>query len=324
MDSPRVVVAAPMYGEAEHLEIALATLLSQTFEDFRLLLVDDGSPDQAVEVAHAVAAADRRVELHVNPRRLGMRGNTNQAWALSRQRWPRAELWALASDHDVWEPRWLESLVQALDARPQAVLAYPRTRRIDAAGRPVSGSWAFSTEGEADPRLRLRHSLRAMVSGDMIYGLFRARALDRVGFYQPVLAPDRLLLSELALQGEFVQVPELLWHRRFGASGSLARQRQAFWPEGAPRRTYVPWWLVHTVRFARRHGLRAASFDYLPAGAYFQVRARALRATQVALGPPARTVLTHPGSGAWARRHLLPAVRETRQVLERLAAEADK
>jgi glycosyltransferase involved in cell wall biosynthesis len=48
MSSPRVVLAAPLYGNAEHLEIALASLLGQTFEDFRLLLVDDCSPDRTV------------------------------------------------------------------------------------------------------------------------------------------------------------------------------------------------------------------------------------------------------------------------------------
>lgn len=323
MESPRVVLAAPLYNKAGHLEIALASLLNQTFRDFSLLLVDDCSTDSTIEVAQTAAATDPRVEVQVNPRRLGMRRNTNQAWALSRRRWPGAELWALASDHDVWEPRWLEVLVGALDARPHAVLAYPQSQRIDAWGRPISGSWMFSTEGVMDPRRRLRCALRSMVSGDMIYGLFRAAALDRVGFYQPVLAPDRLLLSELTLQGEFVQVPELLWQRRFGAPGSLARQRRAFWPEGAPLRTYLPWWLVHAARFARRHGPRAALADYLAAAACFQVRAKAQRSTQLLAGPPVRALLRHPRAGAWARRRLLPAVRETRQVLERLTAEAD-
>ena len=112
----------------------------------------------------------------VNERRLGMLGNTRRAWALAREAWPEAEFVALASDHDVWDPEWLGSLLAALDARPQAVLAYPLSQRVDADGRPVPGvrTWRCDTGGETDPYRRLRRVYRCMVAGDMIYGLVRA------------------------------------------------------------------------------------------------------------------------------------------------------
>jgi hypothetical protein len=323
MMTPRVVIAAPLYRGAAHVREALGSLLAQTFADFRLVLVDDASPDDTVAVARATAAGDPRVELHVNATRLGMLRNTNRAWALSRERFPEAEFWALGSDHDVWHPRWLERLVAALDARPRAVLAYPLTRRVDAAGRLLRASWRFDTEGLGDPRARLRRGLYRMVSGDMIYGLFRARALDRTGFYAPVLAPDRLLLSELALEGEFVQVPETLWDRRFVGLASLERQRRAFWPEGAPLRTRMPWWIGHSGAFARRHGARAALADYVGPSVAFQVRRRVLNTASAVAAPAVKGALARPAVRAAVTQRALPALRETRMVLERMSDEAD-
>jgi hypothetical protein len=262
--------------------------------------------------------------LHENPRRLGMLANTNRAFRLSRAAFPDAPYWALASDHDVWAPAWLERLVAALDERPQAVLAYPLNCRIDGDGAVLAGPWRFETAGVDDPAARVRRALRGMVSGDMIYGLFRAAALDRTGFYRPVLAPDRLLLGELARAGEFVQVPELLWARRYAGLAGLDRQRRAFWPDGdVPLRARVPWWLVHAGAAGRREGAGAALRDWLPALVRFRVRSRAVRTRDALVGPPVRAALRAPAVRRAAGGRVLPAVRETRATLERLLAEAE-
>lgn len=321
---PRVVMGIPVYGQAEQLRIALGSLLAQTCGDFALVLVDDRSPDDSVAVARELAAGDPRVTIEVNERRLGMLANTNRAWQRSRTLYPGAEYWALGSDHDVWDPRWMERLVAALDAAPRAVLAYPLTERVDADGHVVRGSFTFDTAGMSDPHARLHKALRAMVSGDMIYGLFRAAALDRLGFYRSVLAPDRLLLSELALAGEFVQVPERLWRRRYVGIATLRRQRRAFWPDGGtPPRAYLPWWIVHTGSFARRHGVRSAAVHYAPASALFQLRSRALRASSALVAPAVRRTLREERVRHAVREIGLPALQETREVLARLVQEAE-
>jgi glycosyltransferase involved in cell wall biosynthesis len=252
---PRVVIAAPLFNKAVYLESAVASLLAQTYRDFALLLIDDRSDDATGEIARRFAAADARVEYHLNPRRLGMLGNTNRAFALARERHPGAEFWALGSDHDLWAPRWLESLVGLLDAHPEAVLAYPQSVRIDEHGMPYDRGgkppWRSQTLGLDDARARLGEAYRGMVAGDMIYGLFRARALDELGrLYRPVLVPDRLLLSELALRGAAVQAPEVLWRRRFRGLATLERQRTAFFLDAVPPYARLPWWAQHTGALA--------------------------------------------------------------------------
>ena len=61
--------------------------------------------------------------------------------------------------------------------------------------------------------------------------------------------PDRLLFAELSLYGRFVQIPRVLWFRRwYGREFSLERQRASFFPgRRRPFYTYCPWWISHAA-----------------------------------------------------------------------------
>jgi len=256
--SPRVVIGAPLYGRATYLQEAADSILAQTYRDLALLLIDDRSDDDTLALAQQLAEQDARVHLFVNDERLGMLGNTNKALALARERFPQAEFWALGSDHDVWHPRWLEALVALLERHPEAVAAYPQTQRIDEHGRPYDRQppWRSDTMAIGPRRRRMHQAFSGMAAGDMVYSLFRMRALPDA-FYRPVLVPDRLLLTELSLRGPFVQAPEVLWKRRFRGLAELDRQRSAFFLDAPPPRyTRLPWWLQHAGALAWAHAVR--------------------------------------------------------------------
>jgi len=260
MRSPRVVIAAPLFNKARYLGEAVESLLAQTYEDFALLLLDDASDDDTATVARAYAERDPRVEVHRNPERLGMLENTRRSLALARERFPAAEYWALGSDHDRWRPDFLQRLVAALNAQPDAVLAHGGVLPIDEHGRPYPDEdkprTLLDTRGVASARARLAAAFGGMAAGSMVYGLFRARVLDEVGHYRGVLVPDRLLLAEVALRGPIVAVPEVLWERRFRGLATRERQRAAFWPEGAPAHTALPWWVQHAGALLAAYVLR--------------------------------------------------------------------
>ena len=97
-----------------------------------------------------------------------------------------------------------------------------------------------------------------MSAGNMIYALGRADAIRRAGIFRHVLVPDRLLLMELSLEGQFHQVSEMLWFRRwYGPIFSLGRQRRAFFPDGRPLYAYLPWWIGHAASLTWTLGVRA-------------------------------------------------------------------
>jgi len=228
------------------------------------------------------------------------------------------------------------------------VLAYPLTRRIDEHGRPYANAkppWRFDSRGCADPRARMRLGFRRMAAGDMIYGLFRVSALAAVGTYRPVLVPDRLLLSELALHGTFAQAGEVLWERRFRGLAELDRQRRAFFLDGAPRYTHLPWWLQHVGAFGWAYAVRGQgaglgigraagarlALDYLDVSLRHRLwrrarrlRTRAVNARNALLAPPVRAALAVPAVRGVVRRRVVPGLGAAEETLERLVAEAER
>ena len=282
--SPGTVFGLPTRNGERHLAEAIESLLAQTRGDLAVVVVDNCSGDGTGEIARGYAERDSRVVYAPNAHPLGLVDNWRRAFGLAGERYPAAPFFAWASDHDVWEPGWLELLAGELEAHPGAVLAYPVCVRIDESGTELnSRQHRFDTAGERHAGRRLRRSIRAMPAGDMIYGLVRRDALVRSGPFPPVLLPDRLLLARLSLEGEFRQVPVPLWRRRYreGLTFSAGRQRGAFLGR-PPAHAYLPWWIGHTLVFARslsaREGRSRLAAAYLLESLRVELRRRRERA----------------------------------------------
>lgn len=243
---PLVGIGATLYNRAPYLRDALDSLLGQTCTDFRLVLVDDASTDETEAIARAYAARDPRVTFIRHRERRGLTATWREAFEAATAD-PSVRYFAWASDHDRWDPRWLERLVGELEANPALVLAYPFTRRLDADGQLLGKPpRLFETAGMATLDERWPYVCRETVAaGDMVYGLMRVDAVRQAGVFRDVICPDRLLMAELALQGEFRQVREELWFRRQFEEGSVSRQRSSLFAGRGPRGRWLPPWLQH-------------------------------------------------------------------------------
>ncbi len=245
---PAVVFGMTLYNNARHLPEALGSLLAQTDPEFGLVMVDDASGDETERVAREWVARDPRLRYMRHAARQGMVPTWRDAFAAARREFPSAEYFAWASDHDRWHPEWVAKVQAAMDAHPRAVLAYGLTQRTDEAGQPLGKPpKEFDTTGDDDPARRvLRFVAEPVGAGDMVYGLMRVAALERAGVFRPVIQPDRLLMIELALAGEFAQVPEVLWYRRQPAQPSVVKQQTTLFAAGtAPAGLSQPAWWQH-------------------------------------------------------------------------------
>ena len=109
---PLVSVIMPAYNVEPYVGDAIRSALAQTFTDFELIVVDDGSKDGTAEVVKELARQDRRVSL-VQQANRGLAGARNSA-----MRAARGEFFALLDSDDMWDPQYLEAQLALLDARP--------------------------------------------------------------------------------------------------------------------------------------------------------------------------------------------------------------
>jgi len=133
---PLVSIAMPVYNAARTLAVTLRSLRSQTYQNWELLLIDDGSHDATLAVAHA--SADPRVRVISDGPNAGLAARLNQAIALA-----RGEFIARMDGDDIAYPERLATQVKFLLDHPE----------IDLVG---AGALIFDDTGAARGRFPLR------------------------------------------------------------------------------------------------------------------------------------------------------------------------
>jgi glycosyltransferase involved in cell wall biosynthesis len=212
--NPVVSIGLPVYNGAVYLPTALDALLAQDFADFELIVSDNGSTDRSPEICAEYARRDPRVRFVRNATNIGAAANFNRTAELALGRY---FMWA--ADDDLWDPRFVGCCVAALEAHPDAILAATSLRFIDEAGATIDLDYGIYDNPDLSSRSLVHRVRRLLRRGGwyLSYGLIRTDALRRTSLFENVYGPDVVVALELALQGPFVKVPEILyWYRQFG------------------------------------------------------------------------------------------------------------
>ncbi|MFT3761947.1 MAG: glycosyltransferase [Pseudoxanthomonas sp.] len=139
--APRVSVIVPVYNGERYIRQALESALAQTYRDFELLVIDDGSTDASAAIAGEFAARDPRVAC-ISQANMGIVGARNTA-----MRHARGCYYALLDSDDMWMPDHLQRAVAALDSDPRLALVYANVRFVDEDGNLIR---SFLEEGSRD------------------------------------------------------------------------------------------------------------------------------------------------------------------------------
>jgi teichuronic acid biosynthesis glycosyltransferase TuaG len=128
----RVSIITPAFRAVDVIGATIESVLSQTFGDFEMLVVDDVSPDDTVGVVERYAARDSRVRLLRHSTNQGPAGSRNTALAAATGRYV-----AFLDSDDLWLPEKLERHVQFME-RHHPAISYTQYRRINGAGDLLS------------------------------------------------------------------------------------------------------------------------------------------------------------------------------------------
>ncbi|UVO52751.1 glycosyltransferase [Sphingomonas sp. SUN039] len=273
-NAPMVSVVMPVYHVAAFVGEAVASVLAQRYDDFELIIVDDGGDDESVALCRAFGDPRIRVVSQANR---GLAGARNTGIAEARGRYI-----ALLDGDDRWHPDKLMLHVIHLEADRTVDVSYAGSRMIDAAGRPLRVAMR--------PRLAdvtAAHFLTRNPVGNGSAAVLRRTALHRVAFAHPDTPERRCWFDESFRQSEDIE----LWLRmaaghgcrfegiaglltdyrivRGGLSANIVRQFES-WQRAVDKLAgYAP-------DLVARHGNRAAAY---------QLRYLARRAVQLGDGP---------------------------------------
>jgi glycosyltransferase involved in cell wall biosynthesis len=211
--SPRVSVLMPVYNGARYLDAAVQSILCQTYADFELVVVDDGSTDESL--VRIAAYRDPRIRVV----RSGNRG-VGAALALAVEH-ARGEYLARMDADDISAPHRLQLQVACLDAHPDVGVVDAASHQMDRSGRPLADEEEPAPPARAARRWKLLW--RNVITHPTV--MMRAAVLSRASatYRAGCVSEDYDLWLRLLPHTEFLRLPErLLWYRRHSESITAA------------------------------------------------------------------------------------------------------
>ncbi len=212
--APSVSVVCLAYNSMKFLPRTIDSVLSQTFTDFELVLVDDGSADNVVDWASR--QSDLRFRL-VSQANQGIAGARNRGI-----REARGEYIAFLDGDDLWHPQKLEFQVDVLNRHPEVGLVHTHVELIDAQGRHLGYSKNMGVHGDARAAILVSNFV-----GTASVTLIRRRCFDELGGFlsDPSVAwcDDWDMWVRIAMKYSFALVPQPLTRYRLHPNGASTK-----------------------------------------------------------------------------------------------------
>ncbi|MEM8830638.1 MAG: glycosyltransferase family A protein [Cyanobacteria bacterium P01_G01_bin.19] len=210
---PQISIVIPAYNAAQTITETIESVQQQTVDDWELIVVNDGSTDNTLEVLQQIV--ELRLKIISAPNG-GVSAARNLGMAQA-----RGQYIAFLDADDLWVADKLELQLEALEQNPNAIVAYSWTCFMDEQqdGYVYHPSPPYQYAGDVYPQLLQRDFIH---SGSNT--LVRKSALDRVGGFDSRcdICEDWDMWVRLAAIGGFVVVPQhqIMYRRAAGSSTS--------------------------------------------------------------------------------------------------------
>lgn len=288
-----VSVVVPFRDAGRYLSEAIASVQSQGWSDWEMLLVDDGSTDGSADIAAAAAVGDPRLRLLRRPSDAGPSAAAARNLGI---REARGDFVAFLDADDVFQPDNLESRLRGFEAHPQVMVVYGPTRWWHPGAE--RRDWTEGMRREAGrvhrpPELLNRVVLLQLGHVPCTCGVMvRRRALDLTGGFDEAfhLYEDQTLWVKLFLRYAVYVTPVVGARYRQHPDSATARSEAAgVYVRTRPHRARVAF-LVWVRDHAREAGLADDSVE---------------RALRLAFAPYERNVGLRPGERLTLAAHRL-------------------
>jgi glycosyltransferase involved in cell wall biosynthesis len=181
-------IALPFYGDVDFMKQTVASILNQTDKNWRLVVVDDGYPDDSIPRWFAVLN-DTRVTYLRNENNLGANGNFQKCLSLI-----RSEFCVVMGADDILEPDFLEVVNKTILRFPEASIIHPGIKIVDEKNNEIT------TRSEV-VKFKIRKSLE---SNQLLFGEKLATSLMKGNWmYFPAITWRTKIIQDIGFRPEF-------------------------------------------------------------------------------------------------------------------------
>lgn len=186
---PLVTVVIPMYNVAFYVKEALHSVIAQTFYDFEVLCINDGSPDNSSDIVNAID--DPRIKV-INQRNRGLSGARNTGIYNAKGKYI-----AFLDADDRWHPNKLEHHVKHLESCPEIGCSYSPSLFINELGKEIGIGQFPKTKQVSTKHIFCRNPV-----GNGSAPVIRKQTLEDVSFY---LGSRKMYFDETLRQSEDIE-----------------------------------------------------------------------------------------------------------------------
>jgi GT2 family glycosyltransferase len=290
---PKVSVIIPAYNAAPWIAETIASVQQQTFTDWELWVVDDGSGDRTAEIVEHLQSTDRRIQLIRQPNQ-GVSAARNLGIAQS-----QSEILAFLDADDRWLPNKLSTHLQQFELNRHLGVSFDRVEFLTQAGT-TTGQYSTGRLMGLKPQHFLSENPTTTTSSWVV----RRAVFDQVGGFCPTMSysEDLEWLLRVLCDGQW-QIEGLSHgltryrtsdgglssdlHRMEAGWNALLQEAQGYAPSLVAQH-FATAQAIH-LRYLARRAVRLG----LPADIGFDFMTRSIRSDRLLLlREPRRTILT--------------------------------
>ena len=171
-NNPKISIVLPCYNGAKMIGEAIQSIIAQTYKDWELIIVNDCSTDNTLEVAKSYADKDKRIRVFSNEKNSKLPVTLNHGF-----REARGEYWTWTSDDNLLLPTMLEEMYSYLDANSEV-------------GMVVSDRYTINEKGDVIDEVRVPDDLNESILSNNGVGasfLYRSEVAKQAGPYSEEL-----------------------------------------------------------------------------------------------------------------------------------------
>lgn len=232
MSHPLVSVIVPNYNYAQYLPKRMDSIFRQTFQDYEVILLDDCSTDNSLEVIESYRNHPKIAYIELNRENSG---STFRQWRKGISHAKGKYIWIAEAD-DLAEPTFLETTVNTLENNPDATVAFTGSTAIDSEGKPKPYDvdnwkyWPYKMNGGIRIFDGEKYIIHSLYWNNYIYNA--SMTLFRKDAYTPSMLDDSITMRnsgdwlfwiKMVAKGKVIEIYEKLNYFRIHTGSATSR-----------------------------------------------------------------------------------------------------